>query len=245
MCIEGIEVYNQATQTIAMAHTLSRIAYMAIHPEDPIVGFVAKNPKVKARFCHVFQLRKRKRALQVHKRVRKALEISEMEYELGKSSKSKDKKVRRKQSRVQHVLDDGEGDTTRRRRGEEDRRTDKTVSVVVEAIQEDPASKTSKKKKKGARSKDTAKGRRTSAAKPKRLSMGMAWLSVPKDRKKAPKRSRKSQANMSDEERQARRDRRAKRKKEEKEQIERAERRAKRRSEQARAKAGMGNVALG
>jgi hypothetical protein len=218
---------------------------MAIHPEDPIVGFVAKNPKVKARFCHVFQLRKRKRALQVHKRVRKALEISEMEYELGKSSKSKDKKVRRKQSRVQHVLDDGEGDTTRRRRGEEDRRTDKTVSVVVEAIQEDPASKTSKKKKKGARSKDTAKGRRTSAAKPKRLSMGMAWLSVPKDRKKAPKRSRKSQANMSDEERQARRDRRAKRKKEEKEQIERAERRAKRRSEQARAKAGMGNVALG
>mmetsp|Transcript_1878 Transcript_1878/g.5966 ORF Transcript_1878/g.5966 Transcript_1878/m.5966 type:complete len:314 (-) Transcript_1878:140-1081(-) len=108
ICIEGIEVHNKLTDKMAMAHALSRIAYMTLHPEEPIVGFVAKNPKVRDRYCHVFKLRKRKRAQEVHKRVRKALKIFEMEYDLGKAAQKKGDKPKRRKSHVKHVNDDDE-----------------------------------------------------------------------------------------------------------------------------------------
>eukprot|EP00035_Acanthoeca_spectabilis_P036820 m.41981 g.41981 ORF g.41981 m.41981 type:complete len:317 (+) comp8268_c0_seq1:105-1055(+) len=203
VCIEGVEVFNPATQTTAMAHALSRIAYMAIHPDEPIVGFVAKNPKVKDRYCHVFQLRKQKRAQQVCKRIRKALKIFEMEYELGKAKKS-DKSARRKQSHV-HFLDDTEK-KGKRKKG--------TKKPTTETIQEEEGVTVDRIKRK---SKDTSNERRKSSDKPPRRSGFGMFLTVPKDRKRASKRKSQSRAPQTPEELEAQRKRREKR---------RAERRA-------------------
>ena len=50
LSLEGIEVLDKTTDKIKMAHSLARIQYMAAHPSDPIIGFVAKNPKVDERY---------------------------------------------------------------------------------------------------------------------------------------------------------------------------------------------------
>jgi len=91
LSLEGIEVLDKTTDQIKMAHALARIQYMAAHPTEPIIGFVAKNPKVDERYCHCFELKKRKRAQQIHKRLRRALKIFAMENNDAKDGKKKRK----------------------------------------------------------------------------------------------------------------------------------------------------------
>eukprot|EP00040_Diaphanoeca_grandis_P001034 m.17329 g.17329 ORF g.17329 m.17329 type:complete len:260 (+) comp11450_c0_seq1:176-955(+) len=93
LSLEGIEVLDKTTDKIKMAHALARIQYMAAHPTEPIIGFVAKNPKVDERYCHCFELKKRKRAQQIHKRLRRALKIFAME------NADPDKEAKKKRAR--------------------------------------------------------------------------------------------------------------------------------------------------
>lgn len=94
ICMEGIEVFDKTAERVSMAHAMNRISYMSAHPSAPIVGFVAKNPQLPERYCHVFILHKRKRALQLHKKLRVALKIVSMENALAKNKPLKSKSSR-------------------------------------------------------------------------------------------------------------------------------------------------------
>lgn len=113
LSLAGIEVLDKGSGAVKMAHSLSRVLYMAAHPTEPIVGFVAKNPKVQERYCHCFQLAKRKRAQQIHKRLRRALQIFALENDSAREQQQEDEKKRRKKEKKkqqQQQLVDGEGD---------------------------------------------------------------------------------------------------------------------------------------
>ena len=112
LSLAGIEVLDKGSGAVKMAHALSRVLYMAAHPTEPIIGFVAKNPKVQERYCHCFQLAKRKRAQQIHKRLRRALQIFALENDSAREQQQEDEKKRRKKEKKkkQQQLVDGEGD---------------------------------------------------------------------------------------------------------------------------------------
>ena len=64
---DGLVVWDKAKKKEAMAHAMSRIVYLAALPNAPLVGIVAKNPGVAQKFCHVFQMSKRRRVRELHK----------------------------------------------------------------------------------------------------------------------------------------------------------------------------------
>ena len=109
LSLAGIEVLDKGSGAVKMAHSLSRVLYMAAHPTEPIIGFVAKNPKVQERYCHCFQLAKRKRAQQIHKRLRRALQIFALENDSAREQQQEDEKKRKKKKKKQQAAN-AEGD---------------------------------------------------------------------------------------------------------------------------------------
>jgi hypothetical protein len=53
---EGIKVIDTAANKVAMAHALTRISMATADEQTTLFGFVAKNPKVADRYCHVFNM---------------------------------------------------------------------------------------------------------------------------------------------------------------------------------------------
>eukprot|EP00036_Acanthoecidae_sp_10tr_P000135 CAMPEP_0182948670 /NCGR_PEP_ID=MMETSP0105_2-20130417/59875_1 /TAXON_ID=81532 ORGANISM="Acanthoeca-like sp., Strain 10tr" /NCGR_SAMPLE_ID=MMETSP0105_2 /ASSEMBLY_ACC=CAM_ASM_000205 /LENGTH=554 /DNA_ID=CAMNT_0025088963 /DNA_START=39 /DNA_END=1703 /DNA_ORIENTATION=+ len=72
ICLEGIKVIDAAAHKVAMAHALNRISMAAADSELPLFGFVAKNPGVNAKYCHVFYMKSRKHAESLQGYVMKA-----------------------------------------------------------------------------------------------------------------------------------------------------------------------------
>ena len=53
---EGIKVIDTSANKVAMAHALQRISMATGDEKSTLFGFVAKNPKVLDRYCHVFNM---------------------------------------------------------------------------------------------------------------------------------------------------------------------------------------------
>ena len=56
LCLEGIKVIDEATNQVAMAHSLNRITMCSVDSTNSLFGFVAKNPGGEVKFCHVFKV---------------------------------------------------------------------------------------------------------------------------------------------------------------------------------------------
>ena len=76
ICLEGIKVVDTHTHKVAMAHALARISMCSVDPHSALFGFVAKNPGVTDKFCHVFSMRKQRHADDVHALVSKAFKLA-------------------------------------------------------------------------------------------------------------------------------------------------------------------------
>eukprot|EP00039_Didymoeca_costata_P032500 m.38075 g.38075 ORF g.38075 m.38075 type:complete len:500 (+) comp9386_c1_seq1:69-1568(+) len=75
ICREGIKVIDQAKNKVAMAHALSRISMASADNQGTFFGFVAKNPKVVDKFCHVFSMERRRYAEDCQALVMKAFRL--------------------------------------------------------------------------------------------------------------------------------------------------------------------------
>eukprot|EP00038_Savillea_parva_P006586 m.164658 g.164658 ORF g.164658 m.164658 type:complete len:554 (-) comp12453_c0_seq1:126-1787(-) len=76
ICLEGIKVIDASSNKVAMAHALNRVSMAAADTEFPLFGFVAKNPGVNAKYCHVFHMRSRRHAESVQGVVNKAFRLA-------------------------------------------------------------------------------------------------------------------------------------------------------------------------
>lgn len=73
---EGIKVIDTGANKVAMAHALARISMATTDEAGTLFGFVAKNPKVQDRFCHVFNLAHRRHAEDCQAIVTKAFRLA-------------------------------------------------------------------------------------------------------------------------------------------------------------------------
>lgn len=76
ICLEGLKVVDGRTQKVAMAHALARVSMCSVDPNHALFGFVAKNPGVLDKYCHVFAMRKQRHADEVHALVSKAFKLA-------------------------------------------------------------------------------------------------------------------------------------------------------------------------
>jgi len=76
ICLEGLKVVDGRTQKVAMAHALARVSMCSVDPKHALFGFVAKNPGVQDKYCHVFAMRKQRHADEVHALVSKAFKLA-------------------------------------------------------------------------------------------------------------------------------------------------------------------------
>lgn len=76
VCLEGLKVVDTTSSKVAMAHALSRVSMAAADPTLPLFGFVAKNPGVPDKYCHVFNMSSRANAEYLQGLVMKAFRLA-------------------------------------------------------------------------------------------------------------------------------------------------------------------------
>lgn len=76
ICLEGMKVVDTTSNKVAMAHALSRVSMAAADSQLPLFGFVAKNPGVPDKFCHVFNMNSRAHAEHLQGLVMQAFKLA-------------------------------------------------------------------------------------------------------------------------------------------------------------------------
>eukprot|EP00049_Salpingoeca_infusionum_P019032 m.359836 g.359836 ORF g.359836 m.359836 type:complete len:537 (+) comp18764_c0_seq1:413-2023(+) len=76
ICLEGIKVVDSDSGKVAMAHALNRVSMCSVDVNHSLFGFVAKNPRSKMRYCHVFETSSPKHAQTTHSLVSKAFKLA-------------------------------------------------------------------------------------------------------------------------------------------------------------------------
>lgn len=90
ICLEGMKVIDTTSNKVAMAHALSRVSMAAADSQLPLFGFVAKNPGVPDKFCHVFNMNSRAHAEHLQGLVMQAFKLAfANEREAGKQAAPK------------------------------------------------------------------------------------------------------------------------------------------------------------
>ena len=93
ICLEGMKVIDTTSHKVAMAHALSRVSMAAADSQLPLFGFVAKNPGVPDKFCHVFNMNSRAHAEHLQGLVMQAFKLAFANERQDKGSKQAPKEA--------------------------------------------------------------------------------------------------------------------------------------------------------
>lgn len=132
---DGVSIWDKDAKKVAMAHAIDRILYIASDPKEPVVGLVAQNPGMEAKYCHVFKMTQKSRAKELHKKISEAFDLLAGQDEVAAARGMKEKAGKGNRTRK-----GGKGRGAKIERGvADDGAADSNVAADLGTIAESPA----------------------------------------------------------------------------------------------------------